>query len=342
MKRDAFFSSWFFASAATLGVALVIAASAAADTVSCTYSPGGAILPPFVSAQATPTAGGATNMGRLGGTGPDIIAQADNGTVDCGRATINNTALMALGDASPQGAGDLHVFYIPVGASAYFAPGFGDEPGSSDEIEFGVAFGGGKDTLGLDAAHGGGPATIRLGTDNNHDYINLNAAETTGVDQDVSMEGVDRVHFQSSDALNNDDDVRGIGGAGTGDTPFPIPITTYPGGGDDLAVGGNAGDLLGGDAGGDTLIGKGGDDNLWGGVGADKLFGGNGPDDVLGMDGADTAYGGKGADMFQGGPGADDLKGGAGDDIIHGGPGFDTCVGNGGKDSFTGCEAISN
>jgi Ca2+-binding RTX toxin-like protein len=343
MKRDAFFSSWFLASSTALGIGLVIAASAAADTVTCAYFPGGGPLqlPPIVSAEATPTAGGAASMGRLGG-GNDIIAQADNGTVDCGRATINNTDLIALGDASPQGAGDLHVFYVPVGATPYFAPGAANEPGSSDEIEFGAAFGGGKDTLGLDAAHGdGGAATIRLGTDGDHDYINLNAAETTGIDQDVSMEGVDRVHFQSNDAFDNDDDVRGIGGAGTGDSPLPIPITVYPGGGDDLAVGGSAGDLLAGDAGADTVIGKDGDDTLWGGIGADKLFGGKGPDDFDGNDGADTAYGGDAADIIHGNAGADDLKGGAGADELLGGPGFDTCVGGPGKDEFTGCEVVN-
>jgi Ca2+-binding RTX toxin-like protein len=351
VKRDRLVNPRVLALALALGVGLLAPAPAAADSVACSFLPGGGPLPipPLVSVQITPGGGPSGSMERLGG-GNEIVAFGSNGLVSCGGGTVLNTALITLGDASPQGQGDVSIFHIPLGTAAHFSPGIPDEPGDSDEIEFGVAFGPGKDTLGLDAIHGdGGASTIRLGTDGEHDYINVNAAEMTGIDQDISMEGVDRVVFEAG-TEQVADDIRGIGGAGTGNMPLPLRMSVHSGAGNDLAIGGSAGDLFDGGPGSDTLIGMAGPSSLEGGAGADSLFGGPQPDLFFGDDAADTIYGrgrhdllqgDAGADLLRGGRGPDELKGGPGADVLGGGTGFDICVGGTGNDSFTGCEKIS-
>jgi Ca2+-binding RTX toxin-like protein len=306
-------------------------------------------FPPLVSAQVTPGPGLAGGLFLLGNQ-IRADAAAGGGNTDCG-GNVFNTGLIAIGDASPQGTGNVKIFRIPVNTEAVLAPGFGNEAGTSDEIEIGVAFGPGNDVVGLRAPlfSGAGPTTIRLGTDGEHDYINLNAAETSGVDQDVSMEGVDRVVFEASDVPVRDD-IRGIGGAASGDLPFPLILQADGQGGDDLIVGGNAADLFDGGRGADTMSGKNGDDSLFGKQQADRLFGSAGDDLFTGGGGGDLIYGGvardqaygeAGADTIRAGRGRDLLKGGDGPDVLVGGPGFDRCVGGAGNDSFAGCEKVS-
>jgi RTX calcium-binding nonapeptide repeat (4 copies) len=334
---------------ALLGASLAVPATASADTVTCSFLPGGPLpLPPLVSVQITPEqTRGPGELSRVGNeiwAGPTTTA----GRMDCGGSVLN-TALIALGDASPQGQGNVHAFHIPVGSTAFFAPGLFDEAGDSDEIEYGVAFGPGMDSLELDAFHGGGDAaTIRLGSDGQHELINFNAAEATGIDFDISMDGVDRVGFTAS--FNPvSDEIRGTGGAGTGGSPFPLTIIADLHQGNDLAAGGNGNDVLYGATGADTLIGNAGQDLFQAGAQADKVFGGSGPDDATAGDGADLLAGGDGrdglvgeigADVLRGGQGRDLLRGGPGSDELVGGPGFDTCFGGLGNDTFKGCEVI--
>ncbi len=315
--------------------------------MACSYIPAGPLpLPPIVNAQVTPGPGPANGLFVFNN---EIRADTGTGNTDCG-GTVFNTGLITLGDASPGGSGNVKIFRIPVDANAILAPGTPNEAGSSDEIEFGVAFGPGTDVLGLKAPYvGGGPSTIRLGTDGEHDYINLNAAESNGVDQDVSMEGVDKVVFESGISTINDD-IRGIGGKGTGEFSFSVAMQADPGRGDDVVIGGRGHDNFDGGIGADTLGGGGGPDDLFGGYQPDRILGGSGRDLLVGdpgddtLDagaGADQAYGESGAETIRGGRGNDLLKGGGSADVLIGGPGFDRCVGGAGNDTFVGCEKVT-
>jgi Ca2+-binding RTX toxin-like protein len=342
VKRSRPLVRWLPALVASAAISLAAAPVARADTVACSYLPGGFLLPPIVNVQITPDSGplgGILVVNNQINAGPTT----SGGGMHCG-GTVFNTALIALGDASTGGQGNVHKFSVPV---ADFAPGTPNEPGDSDEIEFGVAFGPGYDTLGLRAPYvNAGPTTIRLGTDGNHDYINLNAAETTGIDQDMSMEGVDRVVFEAGLGPAADD-IRGIGGAGTGSAPFPIRMVADPFDGNDTVVGGSGDDNFDGGKGSDKLIGNNGADDLagkdqadteFGGDGSDLLLGDDGEDQLYGGDGDDQGYGDAGADAIRAGRGRDRLVGGPGADLLSGGPGFDTCVGGLGADTFSGCE----
>jgi Ca2+-binding RTX toxin-like protein len=325
---DRLFRLWLLALTGVLAAALSSPALASADSVSCSYLPGGPILPSLVSVQITPGGTLATAIGRTGNT---IRAYGDN-VANCSPGTVNNTDLIAMGDASPNSAGKVLLHYIPVGSTAVFEPGETAEPGNSDEIEMGVSFGPGTDTLGLDALHGdGAPVTIRMGQ-GDHAYINLNAAEADGVDQDVSMEGVDRVTMDSNSGQGNDDVVRGNGGAGTGAAAIRVRLILYSGDGDDVLTGGARADSLVGGTGLDRLVGGKGSDLIDGGRGRDRIYGGARKDDLLA---------GRGRDLVGGQNGNDNIRGGPGPDRLVGGPGTDTCNGGPGHDVLIGCEVIT-
>ncbi len=302
---------------------------AGADSVSCTYLPAGSLLPSLVSVQITPAAGGfATSIGRVG----DAIRAYGDNFADCSPGTVNNVDLIALGDASPNSAGNVRNHYIPVGRSAVFAPGETPEPGDSDEIEMGVSFGPGKDQLGLEPLNGDlGPLRIAMGQ-GDHAYINLNAEESTGIDQDVSMEGVDTIFLDNVNPNLNDDIVRGNGGAGTGSAPIAVRLSLYGGGGDDKLIGGARADVLVGGPGRDSIGGGKGRDVIDGGKGGDVLAGAAKADDLSGRRGRDRLLGQKGRDGLVGGPGRDRLVGGPGKDHCNGGPGHDVLI---------GCEVIT-
>jgi len=320
--------------AAALAAGAIGAEPAAADTATCAYFPPG-MFPPFVSVGLTPDNSSAVSLGR---TGNEIRLSDSSGTKDCGAATVTNTALIGITDQSPGGAAKLGPTYLPVGEEAVFAPGFGDEPGSSDEIELGIGMGPGTDVLGLSGTLGDGPVTVRLGADDDKRYINLNARETTGIDQDVTMTGVDQVTFLGSFLVQADDDVQGRGGKGTGDAPIPVKLDLAGDAGDDLLGGGSLGDNLDGDVGNDTLLGLGAQDFLNGDPGNDTLRAGKGKDFLNGGPGRDRLFGGAGRDVLAGKLDNDRLVAGAGRDVLNGGPGFDVCIGGKGADKFKGCE----
>jgi Ca2+-binding RTX toxin-like protein len=322
---------WLLSLTGALAVALCSPALASADSVSCSYLPGGSLLPSLVNVQISPTGNFATSIGRGGPGGNEILAFGDN-SADCGPATVNNTDLIAMGDASPKSAGTVLLHYIPVGSTAVFEPGQTPEPGNSDEIEMGVSFGPGTDAIGLDALHGdGAPVTIRMGQ-GDHAYINLNAAEADGIDQDVSMEGVDRITFDSVSKQGNDDVIRADGGAGTGPAPIKIRVFLYGGDGDDVLTGGARADALVGGKGRDLLAAGAGRDLIDGGRARDLISGGRTRDDLMG---------GGGRDLIRGQKGKDNIRGGAGSDRLVGGPGTDTCNGGPGHDVLIGCEVIT-
>lgn len=120
-------------------------------------------------------------------------------------------------------------------------------------------------------------------------------------------------------------------------------------GGDDAAVGGDAGNWIEGGAGSDTAIGGAGSDFIFGGnvlgeVGADPsgnaLAGWYGDDILVGDAGDDTLVGDDGDDYLGGndslfgGAGSDNLVGGVGHDLLNGEAGADTLAGGYGDDLY--------
>lgn len=313
VRRGCSIRSWGLVSAAAVLAALAIAPPAAADTATCAY-----LGAPFrvASVAVTPDPGAQRpdiHRGTpLGGGSPDAIHAFPYG--DCGPATVSNTDSVLIHDASANDAGDVEVGVThwdegPLGPD--FLPGFTDEPGESDEIEFTVSFGPGFDKLHLflDPA----PWFARFGSAG----INLNALESPD-DVDMTLEGVDFVRVKAPSFSHN---VRADGGAGTGG-PFPHPLELTGGAGRDVLVGGLRADLL------------------YGNRGNDSLTGGRGNDKLLDSPGADKLRGGRGNDRLRGGRGTDRLRGGPGKDLLVGGKGRDVCVGGPGKDRFRGCERI--
>ena len=196
-----------------------------------------------------------------------------NGNPCAAGATVNSTEDIVIdGDSADQ------LLRIRLGTTG-FRPGFTNEPGNSDEIEFLVSSGNGDDTV---AIYGRSQADdIQLGVrdgllNTTVPNANLNANETTGIDSDLII-GHDAVEVYG---MLGGDVVSGAGGAGTGKV---FPNRLYIDGGE----------------GNDTLTGGRAYDRIVGGPGADELFGGVAGDLLVTLDnesGNDRAYGGKGSD----------------------------------------------
>jgi hypothetical protein len=142
-----------------------------------------------------------------------------------------------------------------------FKPGFGNEPGKSDEIEFSINLGADHDALSF---MGTGKADkIDLGQNNAVlvpvRRINLNSGESTGVDADVTASGMDIFVVQGK---GGNDVIRGRGLRGTGPDPITIAMRVQAGNGDDIVKGGDSGDELHGDYGKDQVWGFGAVDSL--------------------------------------------------------------------------------
>ena len=305
-------------------LAPLAAASPASADVTCSYVAGTHTVTVNATPQLPAPQFSNTN-GNLGLPG-----------VDCGLATTANTDTVVINDTSADG--NMFFYIIPSGGP--FAPGFTNEPGSSDEIEFVVNFGaGGDDVFALDAY---APVNIAAGGN----LVNLNADEGDGIDADVTLEGVERFSVVGSPG---NDLVSGQGGAGT---PGPFAGSLFIQGGnegDDLLIGGNFQDWISGGEGNDLLLGMGGpdapllgftgNDVVNGGTGSDNyLDGGDGDDLIVGGPRRDRAYGGLGNDVLKGNKGTDRLFGQDGDDNLIGGPDEDRCSGGPGKDKLKTCE----
>ena len=265
----------------------------------------------------------------------------------CGSATVTNTDTIVInaskGDYSRSGVS------IELRAPGTFAPGFTNEAGSSDEIEFVVNylqpnFKG--NYLFLRYSGPWGSTTDRVSVVLGGNQINLNANESDGVsdgvDADVTINGMSAGRVTITSGLHQssgvDNFVGARGGSGTPSTPFIRPITALGGPGTDLFVGGPRLDRFWGYSGVDVLLGGDGNDEIRGGYGADHLDGEGGRDQVFGGPGNDTARGGAGADNLSGGRDRDELYGQAGDDFCNGGKGHDRCRGGPGRDTFKSCE----
>jgi Ca2+-binding RTX toxin-like protein len=265
--------------------------------------------------------------------------------VPCAGAAVGNTDTIVANNSSP--AQPLNsIFYIgQLVSDGPRSPGFTNEPGSSDEIEFQINFGPGG-SLGiknlpdevLDIALGG-------------NQINLNRFEADGIDADVTITGpvLRTLLYRSS----TDDHITAAGGSGTPSQSFDFPIES-PGGvdfnafGNDTLIGSDHADILTGTSGNDLLSGGAGKDAITGDIGADTLFGGAGRDRVLGGVGKDLIFGNGGKDKLLGGTAKDKILGGLGNDTLLGEQGIDALNGQAGSkdrckgppDQLQNCEIV--
>jgi hypothetical protein len=85
------------------------------------------------------------------------VVPGNQAPVSCG-ATANDADSIVITDVTPGGRTDLRIQLFPA-----WGPGFTDEPGSSDEVEFVVNLGGGRDILDFNALVSPEPQNIRFG-----------------------------------------------------------------------------------------------------------------------------------------------------------------------------------
>jgi hypothetical protein len=146
-------------------------------------------------------------------------------------------------------------------AGGAFAPGYGDEPGSSDEIEFDVRLGAGTDTVHIAAGDAG--VDVRAGTaSDGTERLNLDADEAEAIDADVTLRGVETVYFHGG---QGDDRFIASGGLGTGRGLAVVAGLDDEVGGNDLLIGGRHADYIRDDSSvvdGDTLRGGPGADYI--------------------------------------------------------------------------------
>ena len=342
-----------FAGAVLLTV-LVLPTVAKADSVTCAYDSDAKT----VTVAVTPSNDFAPDL-DVDPSGNIYTSDADDTEiVDCGSSTVTNTDTVSItSTSSSQPVGPFYVYLdVP------FAPGFTDEAGSSDEIEFIVDFG----PAGGSIAFVFGPAAMSVSAGGNK--LNLNANESDGIDADVTISNADLTLYGTSlsdtvdgagggpgvpMAASNVDSV--IFGGLIGETS---PDTLIGGdgndeiwgiGGDDQVAGGRGNDRIFGGAGLDLLDGGPGKDEIDGNGGNDTIDGGGAPDDLFGQGGVDLLHGQAGADQIHGGSsgdalfgdsGPDVLQGEGGNDSLNGGPDDDVCDGGPGADTFNAsCES---
>ncbi len=255
----------FFAMVAVVAALVAIPSPAAAAGVTCSYK--------GTTHQVTVTISGASFTAYLA---RDVSGHITVGGVWCANvATVTNTdTIVVNGDANAQN------ITVNIGNGG-FQPGFTDEAGNSDEIEFTIDAGGGTETLAIFGTEAVdridlGQNTTQLGVVRR---INLNAGEGTG-DSDMAVTNVESITVYGA---GSGDIIRGRGKAGTGPDPINLPLTIFAGPGNDKIKGGEATDHIVGDFGMDTIYGFGGADSIDmdDGVGGDVGYGGTGVDTVV-------------------------------------------------------------
>jgi Ca2+-binding RTX toxin-like protein len=172
-----------------------------------------------------------------------------------GKATVSNTdTIVVIGDAGTQ------VLNLSL-ALGGFKPGFTNETGTSDEIEISVSFGAGaSDQVVVEGTDGDewihfGRINTQFGT---FREINLNAGESSGLDADVFLGGVEKASVL---AYGGWDNIHGDGGYGTGQD-YDLPLVIFGGDGDDTMHGGTAND---------TFYAGNGWDQVYGSLGSDYM-----------------------------------------------------------------------
>jgi hypothetical protein len=265
--------------AAACAWCLLLPAAASADTATCTYT----AATHTAAVAVTSDTGFAAGMGIRQSDGV-LLVQSGLGSTPCGAATRTNTDTIAVTSTNAAPRGSIFRVSMPVP----FAPGFTDEPGSSDEIEMTFDFSsGGRWYLTPTGSRSSTPFNLALGGN----LLNLNAAETDGVDADAAINGAYTVFVEGSLA---GDTVLGNGAAGTTGVPFATRMVVSSAAGSDLIIGGSRAD------------------DLSGGLDADRILGGKGADSLKGEGGIDALFGNKGNDKLLGGPAKDKLNGGPG------------------------------
>ena len=186
--------------------------------------------------------------------------------------------------------------------------------------------------------------------------MNLDAGESTGVDIDLSLAGVEAISLSGG---GGNDHLSAAGSPETG-APYPTGVSLDGGSGADVVVGGPGGDTIGGGTGFDTVdyssatgplavsIGNALSDDGITGEGDDVLgtievvLGGSGDDLIQGDASAELLQGGGGTDTLNGNDGDDELRGQGGDDHLAGGAGDDLLIGGPGNDGESGGESNDN
>jgi Ca2+-binding RTX toxin-like protein len=225
----------------------------------------------------------------------------------CGGATVANTDTIRV--TNPAGAsGEGGNLFLDL-RGGLFEPGMTDEPGSSDEIEFIIDLGPGRDGIAVfpgDVTH-----TITAGQSGSSNHVNLNAHETDGIDADITFTNTDymAVFWNAEYGATGVDSLIADGSASTGGAPASMAINASGGPGGDVLIGGTGTNTFFGQEGNDRLGGGGGTDQLYGGVDSDSLRGGSGDDHLAGEEGPDNLNGGPGTEDFcRGGPARDTFR----------------------------------
>ena len=226
-------------------------------------------------------------------SGDTTLARDDEGHIlvngaRCGEATVTNTDQIHTAIWSTE-YGTLTVALAP----GPFAPGFSDEPGTSDEIEFVInsqrlPHGSSQGRIVVNGTEG--PDNFRVGWDG----VNMNADEVDGIDADIN-DGYPITMM----GQGGDDTLSAAGGAGTGREPLSTEARGGPGN--------------------DHLIGGTDHDTQYGGPGDDLLDSGKGQDWLYGEDGNDLLVAGPATGDY-----GDSLNPGRGSDTIDGGGEYDT------------------
>jgi hypothetical protein len=230
----------------------------------CSYDPGTHVM--------TIEIPGAETSAFVARAGDDkLLFNADHCVSSGGTpASVTNVRLIRV-----RGAVNDQALIVDLRGGA-FEPGYGDEPGASDEIEWDVSLGTGLGTVHVIANDAG--SRVRLGSRNGEAQVNLNADEGTGIDADLTIPDATQLSFAGG--IGNDV-ASGQGGKGTGQ---PVDVGLYledNQGGDDVLIGGDRGD--------DIVDYESADlDRLRGGAGRDYMYSVDGdPDTMTGNRGDD-------------------------------------------------------
>ncbi|HEX5017846.1 MAG TPA: hypothetical protein VFX15_09715 [Actinomycetes bacterium] len=231
-----------------LPLAVIGTANAADASTTCELKPGKGI----VSISVT---GVEVGVDIKRGSDDKLLVDADLCTSTGGTpADMSNTKVIRVrGGVSDQSV------RIDLSGGA-FAPGRGDETGTSDEIEFKIALGEGLDDVHVVA--GDDPAWVYAGSRKGVHRLNLNADEDSAVDADVNVRGAEFVHFEGG---SSNDRFVGSGGMGTGKA-FAVRLNLSDGvGGNDFLFGGRRADDI------YDYASSADNDTLRGGAGADII-----------------------------------------------------------------------